>query len=105
MNLARSLKAEDVVEIEVNSRTVNVIKALGSGKALIVLVDIRVFEISVRIDDCWDVVTTQGFDETILMSAIRSFDASLGLWWMSVDQLNAEGFESTRPSVWQWCLL
>ena len=52
MNLARSLKAEDVVEIETGSRTVNVIKALGSGKALIVLVDIRVFEISVRIDDC-----------------------------------------------------
>jgi hypothetical protein len=42
MNLARSLKAEDVVEIEVNSRTVNVIKALGSGKALIVLVVIYV---------------------------------------------------------------
>ena len=51
MNLARSLKAEDIFEIKANSRAVNVIKALGSGKALIVLVDIRVFEISVSIVD------------------------------------------------------
>jgi hypothetical protein len=52
MDLARSLKAEDVFEIETGSRAVNVIKALGSGKALIMLVDIRFFEVLVSIVDC-----------------------------------------------------
>ena len=52
MDLTRSLKTEDVFEIETNSRTVNVIKALGSGKALSMVVDIRFFEISVSVVDC-----------------------------------------------------
>ena len=52
MNLARSLKAEDVFEIKTKGRAVNVIKAFGVGKALIMLVDIGVFEVSVRIINC-----------------------------------------------------
>ena len=52
MNLARSLKAEDVFEIKTKGRAVNVIKAFGVGKALIMLVDIGLFEVSVRIVDC-----------------------------------------------------
>jgi len=52
MNLARSLKAEDIFEIEANSRAVNVIKALGSGKAQIMIVDIGFFEVSVSIVKC-----------------------------------------------------
>ena len=51
MDLAYCFKAEDVLEIEANSRTVNVIKALRSGKALIMVVDIGFFEISVSIVD------------------------------------------------------
>jgi len=52
MNLARSLKTEDVFEIEAKSGTVNVIKAFGSSEALIMVVDIRFFEISISIVDC-----------------------------------------------------
>ena len=49
MDLPRRLKTEDVFEIKTNSRAVNVIKAFGVGKALIMLVDIGLFEVSVRI--------------------------------------------------------
>ena len=52
MDLAYCLKTEDVFEIEANSRAVNVIKALGVGKALVMLVDICLFKVSVRIVDC-----------------------------------------------------
>ena len=49
MDLTRSLKAEDVFKIKTKRRAVNVIKAFGVGKALIMLVDIGLFEVSVRI--------------------------------------------------------
>ena len=52
MDLARSLKAEDVFEIKTKRRAVNVIKAFGVGKALIMLVDIGLFEVSVSIVKC-----------------------------------------------------
>ena len=52
MDLARSLKAENVFEIKTGSRVVNVIKAFGVGKALIMLVDICLFKVSVGIVDC-----------------------------------------------------
>jgi hypothetical protein len=52
MDLTRSLKAEDVFKIKTKRRAVNVIKAFGVGKALIMLVDIGLFEVSVRIVDC-----------------------------------------------------
>ena len=51
MDLTRSLKGEDIFEIKTKRRAVNVIKAFRVGKALIMLVDICLFKVSVRIVD------------------------------------------------------
>lgn len=90
VNLPSFLEAEDVVEIDAKSGTMNVRDPIGVSEAPVVVIGEKTFEQLVGMFDAGDVLLPQVFDETILMSAIRAFDASLSLWRMGIDKVNAK---------------
>ena len=90
VNLAGILKAEDVLKVDTSSGTMEVRQVLGMSKASVVVIDEEGLQDVVTVIDGGDVLFAQVFDETILMSAIRSLDTALSLRRVSVDEMDAE---------------
>ena len=90
MDLPFGLEAKDVVEVKTVSRTVHIGKTFGMSKTAIVLIKIYVIKEQIGLVDGVDLVAAKGFDQSILMCAIRAFDTPFGLRRMSVNDLNAK---------------
>ena len=92
---ARALEADNVVEIKRPDRAMNILESIEAGKPGVMCGSVRLFKESVRIFNRRDVSITQGFDEPILLSAVRTLDAALRLRAVGVDDLGAEHSERT----------
>lgn len=94
MDLADVFKAEEVVEVDASSGTMDVGESLGVSETSVVIANEEGLQEAVGLVDGGDVLFAQILDETILMSAIGSFDTSLGLRGMSIDAANSEPLQS-----------
>lgn len=90
MDLASVLEAEDIVEVDANSRAMNVGKAISVSKPAIVIIGEEGVQETIGLVDGGDSLFAQVFDKTILMGTIGSFDTPLGLWGMSVDAVDTK---------------
>ena len=80
VNRSLCFKAEDIVEVDVIGRAMDIMKSFCVGEALVVIVEVVVVEITIGGFDGADAFTTQSFDETILVSTVGAFDSSFCLW-------------------------
>jgi hypothetical protein len=90
IDIARGLKAKDVVEIDPFRAPVHVREMICLGETGIVLVEIGLVEETVGILDGGDVVSAEGLNETILMGTVGAFDSALGLGRVCMDDVHAE---------------
>lgn len=90
VDLPGVLKAEDVVKIDASSRTVEIGEPISASKTVIMVIDEEGLQKGVGVFDGGGVLFAQILDETILMGAIGSFDTSLGLRRVSMDEVDTE---------------
>jgi hypothetical protein len=98
VDLPSVLQAEDVVEVDAVSGTMDIGKPLSVSEASVVVIGEEGLKQMVGLVDGGDVLFAQIFDETILMSAIGSFDTPLGLGRMSIDTMDTKALQSLTKS-------